>query len=127
MLRSAERPPFFFKDHPMTLRSLLFFALALTSPVLMSAAPPAHVASAYHVDIRNFHFLPARLTVPAGAQVTWTNRDEEPHIVVSAGGQFPSSPGLDTGDSYHATFSKPGTYAYFCSIHPQMVGTIVVQ
>ncbi len=63
----------------------------------------------------------------AGAQITWTNKDEEPHIVVSTGSQFPSSPALDTGDHYQATFANPGTYTYFCSIHPQMVGTIVVK
>jgi plastocyanin len=78
------------------------------------------------VVIRNFSFQPATLTVAAGSKVTWTNRDEEPHLVVSAGAQFPASPALDTDDSYETTFAKPGTYTYFCAIHPHMVGTIVV-
>jgi plastocyanin len=104
-------------------RSLLSVALFL--PLAASAATPA--VSKYQVEIRNFHFMPAEITVPAGAEVTWTNTDEEPHIVVSTGNQFPSSPALDTGDHYQATFAKPGTYTYFCSIHPQMVGTIVVK
>ncbi len=104
-------------------RSLL--SLALLLPLAASAAAPA--AGKYQVEIRNFHFMPAQITVPAGTQVTWTNKDEEPHIVVSTGNQFPSSPALDTGDHYQATFFKPGTYTYFCSIHPQMVGTIVVK
>ncbi len=105
-------------------RSLL--PLALLLPLAASAAPPAATAR-YQIEIRNFHFLPARATVPVGAQVTWTNRDEEPHIVVSTGNRFPSSPALDTGDRYRATFTTPGTYTYFCSIHPQMVATIVVR
>ena len=79
------------------------------------------------VAIRNFAFQPAMLTVAAGSKVVWTNRDEEPHVVVSAGAQFPSSPALDTDDSYTTVFAKPGTYSYFCSIHPHMVGTIIVK
>lgn len=105
----------------------LLLLVALAFPLAAAATPPARVANTYRVEIRNFHFMPERLTVPVGAQVTWINKDEEPHVVVSAGGQFPPSPGLDTGDSYHATFAKPGSYTYFCSIHPQMVGTIVVK
>lgn len=106
-------------------KNLLLAALVL--PFAATAAQPMKTANTYNVEIRNFHFMPAQLTVPVGAQVAWTNQDEEPHIVVSAGGQFASSPALDTGDSYHAKFAKPGTYTYFCSIHPQMVGTIVVK
>lgn len=106
-------------------RLLLLTALAL--PLVVAAAQPAKTATRYEVEIRNFQFTPARLTVPVGAEVTWTNKDEEPHVVVSAGGQFPQSPGLDTGDSYRTTFVKPGTYTYFCSIHPQMVGTIIAK
>ena len=78
------------------------------------------------IAIRNFSFQPATLTVAAGSKVTWINRDEEPHLVVSAGAQFPASPALDTDDGYATVFAKPGTYSYFCSIHPHMVGTIVV-
>lgn len=65
--------------------------------------------------------------IPIGAKVTWTNHDEETHLVVSTGGRFPSSQALDTNDTYSTVFAKPGAYAYFCAIHPQMVGTIVVQ
>ena len=97
---------------------------------LLLAACAAHGASpktAYQVGIRNFHFEPMQLVVPAGATVTWTNHDEEPHVVTSAGNQFKSSPALDTDDHYSAVFTKPGTYAYYCSIHPQMTATIVVK
>lgn len=87
-------------------------------------------AAAMHktaITIRNFAFEPATLNVSAGSKVVWINRDDEPHLVVSASGQFPASPALDTDDSYAAVFSKPGTYTYFCSIHPHMVGTIIVK
>lgn len=106
------------------------FATSLLLASLAQAASPAVAgkpAAAYQVGIRNFHFEPMQLVVPAGATVTWTNHDEEPHVVTSAGGQFKNSPALDTDDRYSAVFSKPGTYAYFCSIHPQMTATIVVR
>ncbi len=90
-------------------------------------ASSAEGAKVFQIDIRNFAFAPKTITVPAGARVVWTNRDEEPHVVTSAGAQFTSSKALDTSDSYGVTFSKQGTYTYYCSIHPMMVGTIIVQ
>lgn len=93
--------------------------------VAADVAPPK--SGAYQVAIQNFAFAPKTLTVPAGTRITWTNRDEEPHVVVSAGALFTSSKALDSGDTYSVRFSKPGTYAYYCSIHPMMVGTIIVQ
>ncbi|GAP66051.1 hypothetical protein MBSD_n1353 [Mizugakiibacter sediminis] len=112
------------------LRTFFSFLLCLPLAAAVHAASPGATTAhrdGYQVDIHEFRFQPAQLVVPAGAHVTWTNRDEEPHIVVSAGNGFASSPALDTGDRYTATFAKPGTYTYFCSIHPQMVGTIVVK
>jgi amicyanin len=80
------------------------------------------------VQIANFSFSPATLSVPAGTTVTWTNRDDIPHTVVStADPQLFKSKVLDTDDRFSFTFSKPGTYSYFCSIHPKMTGKIVVQ
>ncbi len=80
------------------------------------------------VTISNFAFGPAELTVKPGTEVVWTNRDEEPHTVVGPGpGVSFKSAGLDTGDSFAVTFDKPGLYRYFCSIHPQMTGTIRVE
>jgi plastocyanin len=102
-------------------RLFAFYLLALL--VVPTAAGAADSA----VVIHGFNFDPARLTISAGSKVTWTNRDDEPHLVVSAGGQFPASPALDTDDSYATVFVKPGTYVYFCSIHPHMVGTIIVK
>jgi plastocyanin len=96
-------------------------------PTARAANASASKPQAQQIEIRNFAFAPKSLTVPAGTRVVWTNRDEEPHVITSAGSLFASSKGLDTSDSYAVTFSKPGTYAYYCSIHPMMVGTIIVQ
>jgi plastocyanin len=82
--------------------------------------------STMEVKIDNFSFGPATLTVPAGTTVTWTNRDDIPHTVVSTDGVFKSKV-LDTDDKFSYTFSKTGTYPYFCSIHPKMTGKIVIQ
>ena len=77
------------------------------------------------VKIDNFSFGPAALTVPVGATVTWTNRDDIPHTVVSTDGVFKSKV-LDTDEKFSFTFSKAGTYPYFCSLHPKMTGKVVV-
>lgn len=100
---------------------------ATSTAVMAAGAAKAAPAKPVSVDIRNFAFAPKTLTVHAGTRVVWTNRDEEPHVVVSAGNQFTSSHALDTSDSYAVTFDHPGTYTYYCAIHPMMVGTIIVQ
>ena len=102
--------------------------IGVASPAEMAAgASTSKEMRTQQVEIRNFAFAPATLTVPAGTRVVWTRQDEEPNVITSAGSLFASSNGLDTSDSYAVTFSKPGTYAYYCSIHPMMVGTIIVQ
>jgi plastocyanin len=96
----------------------------------MPAAAPAQIAATAPdaVTIDNFAFGPAAITVAAGTKVTWTNRDDEPHTVTSADDpKLFKSAALDTGDSFSFTFDKPGTYRYFCSIHPHMTGTVVVK
>lgn len=77
------------------------------------------------VTIDNFTFEPAQLTVKVGTTVTWKNRDDIPHTVVSAG-KFRSK-AMDTDDSYSFTFTAAGDYTYFCSLHPHMTGTIKVE
>jgi amicyanin len=79
------------------------------------------------VTIDNFSFAPATLTVKAGTTVTWINKDDIPHGVGATNNAFKKSPALDTDDKYSFTFTTPGTYQYFCYLHPKMVGTIVVQ
>src|ERR1700690_1019984 len=114
-------------------------ALPLAASVMLPLSVPAHAAETSEpqqvaavqpgsVTIDNFAFAPAILTIAPGTKVTWDNKDEEPHTVTSAdGGRTFKSPALDTDDKFSFTFDKPGTYKYFCSIHPHMVGTIVVK
>jgi amicyanin len=92
---------------------------AITLPVSAQDAPGA-------VGIDNFTFNPQKLTVKAGTTVTWTNKDDIPHAIAAVSKQFKSK-ALDTGDAYSFTFTTPGAYEYFCSLHPHMTGTIVVE
>ena len=95
---------------------------------LAGGALVARAASpAAAVSIDNFTFTPQTVTVKVGTTVTWTNKDDIPHGVASANNTFSKSKALDTDDSYSFTFTKPGTYQYFCYIHPHMTGTIVVE
>jgi len=79
------------------------------------------------IEIKDFAFNPQTLTVRAGEKITWINRDEEPHTVVSVEKQFKKSTALDTDQEFTITAGAPGTYTYFCSVHPKMTGTIVVE
>ena len=79
------------------------------------------------IEIKDFAFNPQNITVKSGDKITWINRDEEPHTVVSVGKKFQRSPGLDTDQEFSIIAGAPGTYEYFCSVHPKMTGTIVVQ
>ena len=89
-----------------------------------AAAPAAN--GPVEVKIDNFSFGPAELTVAAGTTVTWTNRDDIPHTVVSTDKMFKSRV-LDTDEKFSFTFSKAGTFPYSCSIHPKMTGKVVVR
>jgi plastocyanin len=100
-------------------------ATMLAAVVLPGWADTAAPASAVSID--NFTFGPQSVTVKAGTIVTWTNKDDIPHGIASANNAFTKSKALDTDDSYSFTFTTPGTYKYFCYIHPHMTGTIVVE
>jgi plastocyanin len=78
------------------------------------------------IYIDNFSFGPMDLTVQVGTRVTWINRDDVPHTVASIDQKFKSK-ALDTGEEFSFTFEKPGSYEYFCSVHPKMTGKIVVK
>ena len=78
------------------------------------------------IEIKDFAFNPQSITVKSGEKVTWINRDEEPHTIVSVEKQFKKSTALDTDQEFTITAGAPGTYSYFCSVHPKMTGTIVV-
>lgn len=114
-----------------TLRSALFAAAlgAAGAPLVAALIAPvrAQQAAAGAVSIENFTFNPPTQTVKAGATITWTNKDDIPHGIASSTNAFTRSKALDTDDSFSFTFTTPGTYQYFCYIHPHMVGTIVVE
>ena len=78
------------------------------------------------VKIDNFVFGPQAITVPVGTTVTWTNSDDIPHTAVSTDGVFKSKV-LDTDEKFSYTFTKAGTYSYYCSVHPKMTGQVVVK
>jgi len=78
------------------------------------------------VVIENFSFVPATLTVKPGTKVTWVNRDDVPHTATDTDKRF-NSKTLDTDDQFDFTFSEPGTYNYFCALHPKMTGQIIVK
>jgi plastocyanin len=78
------------------------------------------------IEIKDFAFNLQSITVRSGEKITWTNRDEEPHTIVSVETQFKKSSALDTDQTFTITAGAPGTYTYFCSVHPKMTGTIIV-
>ena len=99
-------------------------AMAAGAALLVSLPGPAGAAEV-KVGIDNFTFNPKVVTVKAGDTVVWTNRDDIPHTVADPG-KFKSK-ALDTGDTYSFTFTTPGSFDYFCSLHPHMTGRIVVE
>ena len=101
------------------------FCVRLAVVAAMSFHPGGAHAEETSVMIDNFTFEPAQLTVKVGTTVTWKNRDDIPHTIVSAG-KFRSKP-LDTDDSFSFTFTATGDYTYFCSLHPHMTGAIKVE
>jgi amicyanin len=100
--------------------SLRAFA-AVYCVVCSAFAVPAET----HAAIDNFKFEPDTITVPVGTTVTWENKDDIPHTVVSTDGAFRSA-ALDTEDTFSFTFNKAGTFEYFCSLHPYMKAKVVV-
>ena len=104
----------------------LVMTMALAAARGVAADPPQ--AATAEVKIDNFSFTPATLTVPVGTTVTWTNRDDIPHTVVSADDPKAfKSKVMDTDEKFSYTFATAGTFTYFCSVHPKMTGTVVVK
>ena len=101
------------------------FAAATLAAMAMFAAQSAQAANT-EVQIDQFTFAPQRVTVKAGTTVIWINDDDVPHTVASSS-KFFKSKALDTKDKFSFTFTTPGTYEYFCSLHPHMTGAIVVE
>jgi len=101
-------------------------AAAHTEMTAAAATAPAAAVASSAVAIDNFSFTPAAITVKAGTTVTWTNNDEEPHSVVSSQEPMRSPTLAGRASTFSHTFTKPGTYAYNCGIHPFMHGTVEV-
>ena len=104
-------------------------AAVMIAALLMFAGTPrvaANDQAAAEVKIDNFSFGPQTVTVPVGTTVTWKNVDDIPHTSVSTDGVFKSKV-MDTDEKFSYTFTKAGTYPYYCSIHPKMTGKVVVQ
>jgi plastocyanin len=102
---------------------LIVVSLSLMNPPNAKGDSKSQTAE---VRVDNFTFGPQSLTVAINTTVTWINRDDIPHVIVSNDGVFRSK-ALDTDDKFSFTFTKAGTYPYFCGIHPKMVGKIIVQ
>ena len=100
--------------------------LALGATVMLVATISPACAANIEVKIDNFVFNPQQVTVHAGDTVTWVNHDDIPHTVTSKTLAFRSK-ALDTNDKYSFTFTAPGTFEYFCGLHPHMQGSIVVE
>src|SRR6201993_298540 len=113
-----------------TIWVLVFTTVTLMMTVVLATArgvaarPPQ--ATTAEVKIDNFSFGPATLTVAPGTTVTWVNHDDIPHTVVSTDSVFKSQV-LDNDEKFSFTFTKAGSYPYFCSIHPKMTAIIVVK
>jgi plastocyanin len=130
----------------MKRRMMMMFALA--AAIAVGSAPravfsqmaehDAHMNSHDHmkksestsmgstINVDNFSFSPATVTVSAGTTVTWTNHDDIPHNIVEKDQKFKSK-ALDTDDSFTHTFTEAGTYEYFCGLHPKMIGKVIVE
>ncbi len=103
------------------------FAAATVSMNGLAGVPVSAAANGpVEVKIDNYSFMPGDLTVAAGTTVTWVNHDDVPHTVRTMDGAIKSK-ALDTDDKFSMTFDKPGTYEYFCSVHPKMTGKVVVK
>ena len=110
---------------------ILGASLPLVVATLLAVNPPQarsdpRTAQSTEIKVDNFTFAPETVIVQVNSTVTWVNKDDIPHVIASTDGVFKSK-GLDTDDKYSYTFTKPGTYKYYCSIHPKMTGTVVVQ
>lgn len=106
--------------------SLPMALLLPCAAMLLALTTAAAGAPGAQIVIKDFMFGPTSVTVKAGTTVTWVNRDDEPHTIASDSGLYRSG-ALDTGGEFQFTFDKPGTYHYVCTIHPRMLGTVIVE
>ena len=116
---------------PQNKLGALLFGLISLNLSLLGRAGEMNTASVgakeNRIEIKDFAFNPQTITVKSGQKITWINHDEEPHTVVSVGKKFQRSSALDADQEFSITAGAPGRYEYFCSVHPKMTGTIVVE
>jgi len=116
---------------PKNRLAVLLFGLIFLNLLLLGRAGEISPASAgakeNRIEIKDFAFSPQAITVRSGEKITWINRDEEPHTIVSVEKQFKKSSALDTDQEFTVIAGAAGTYTYYCSVHPKMTGTIVVE
>jgi len=112
----------------MNIRRLARHIAVVSAAVCAVSGAPSHASppAPTTITVKNFMFTPTSATIKAGDTVTWVNEDDDPHTVVSDTGAFRSG-AIDTHEAFSFEFDKPGIYHFTCSIHPQMVGTVVVQ
>ena len=108
------------------MKSFLLIIAMLTVTLSLAQSPASSAPASTTVTIDNFTFSPMTIEVPRGATIKWINKDDIPHVVASTAGTFKSR-AIDTDGSYVFTFTEPGTYEYYCSVHPKMTGKIVVK
>jgi plastocyanin len=107
---------------------MLAVVLLMAGSLNIAASAQQAAPATVEVKIDNFSFAPASISVPVGTTITWTNRDDIPHTVVSTDEpKVFKSKVLDTDEKFSYTFTKAGTFPYFCSVHPKMTGTVVVK
>ncbi len=104
--------------------AMIAIVLFRGAPIVRAQAQQSQASAEVKID--NFNFGPGTLTVSLGTTVTWINHDDIPHNVVSSDGVFKSR-ALDTDEKFSYTFTKAGSFSYFCSLHPKMTGKVVVQ
>jgi plastocyanin len=115
-------------DNTMQRRTLMLATAMLGTILLGSGALYATQTEEPRINIDNFAFGPAEITVAPGTKVTWENRDDIPHTVTDAGEPKAfKSAARDTGEAFSYIFPVPGTYHYFCALHPHMQGTVAVK
>ena len=110
----------------LVLGTAAFLALGAVGAVAQQAQQQVAAVGEAEIAIQSFQFVPAILTVAPGTAVTWVNKDEEPHNVVSPDRAFRSK-AIDGGEKFTNVFDKPGTYNYICAVHPHMRGTVIVK
>ncbi|MFQ5996685.1 MAG: cupredoxin family copper-binding protein [Dehalococcoidales bacterium] len=115
------------KSSTVLLIGLLLSAMSVFGLSCQASTPtPAPTPTTTEIEISGFAFAPATVTVPVGSTVTWTNRDSAPHTVTARDTQFDSG-SLSRDNTFSYTFDQSGNFEYYCTIHPRMVGTVIVE